>query len=489
MKLQLSDPTLLKSMAYIDGEWRPATNGSSFTVKNPATGEVIADVTDLGAAETRAAIAAAQQAMISWRQQPAKERSAILRRWFNLIMDNQEDLARLMTAEQGKVLAESRLEITYAASFVEWFAEEAKRIYGDVIPGPKDRRSIVIKQPVGVVAAITPWNFPSAMITRKVGPALAAGCSVVLKPAAETPLSALALAELADRAGIPGGLFNVITGTDAPAIGDELTSSDIIRKLTFTGSTPVGKHLLAQSAATVKKVSMELGGNAPIIIFDDADLDTAVQGAIDTKYRNAGQTCVCANRLLVQDTIYDAFIEKLTQEVSKFRVGDGMNESNTLGPLIEPKALLKVDAMVQDAVADGASLALGGRAMPELGPNFYQPTILANVTNDMRVFREEIFGPVAPVLRFSDETEAIAMANDTEYGLAAYLYTNDLGRVWRISEAIEYGMVGVNEVAITSELIPFGGVKESGLGREGSHYGIDDYVEVKYICMGGIAQA
>jgi succinate-semialdehyde dehydrogenase / glutarate-semialdehyde dehydrogenase len=489
MKLQLSDPNLLRNAAYIDGQWRSSVTGSTFPVTNPATAEILAEVANLGAVETREAISAADKAMASWRQRPAKERSGILRRWFDLIMANQEDLARLMTAEQGKVLSESRLEIAYAASFVEWFAEEAKRIYGDVIPGPADRRSIVIKQPVGVVAAITPWNFPSAMITRKAGPALAAGCSIVLKPAAETPLSALALAELADRAGLPAGLFNVITGTDAPAIGDELTASDVVRKLTFTGSTPVGKHLLAQSANTVKKVSMELGGNAPIIIFADADLDDAVQGAIGSKYRNAGQTCVCANRLLVDDSIYDAFVDKLTAEVRKFRIGNGLDEDNTLGPLIEPRALAKVSDMVQSAVADGASIALGGEAMPELGANFYQPTILTEVTADMRVFREEIFGPVAPVLRFSDEAEAIAMANDTEYGLAAYLYTSDVGRVWRVSEAVEYGMVGVNEVAITSELIPFGGVKESGLGREGSSYGIDDYVEVKYICMGGIAQA
>ena len=487
MTLKLNDPALLKTAGYINGQWRD--RGSRFAVNNPASGYLIAEVADLGAQDTRDAIFAAEQAMLRWRDTSAKERSKVLRRWFDLMTANDEDLARLMTAEQGKVLSESRLEITYAASFIEWFAEEAKRIYGDVIPGTADRRSIVIKQPVGVVAAITPWNFPSAMITRKAGPALAAGCAVVLKPAAETPLSALALAELADRAGIPAGLFNVITGTDAPAIGNELTASDAVRKLTFTGSTAVGKHLLAQSAATVKKVSMELGGNAPIIIFEDADLDAAVKGAIASKYRNAGQTCVCANRLLVQDSIYDAFLEKFTAEVSKLRVGDGSDETNTLGPLIEPRALAKVDQMVSDALADGARLALGGQALAALGPNFYQPTILADVTSDMRVFREEIFGPVAPVLRFSDEAEAIAMANDTEYGLAAYLYTNDVGRVWRVSEAVEYGMVGVNEVAITSELIPFGGVKESGLGREGSTYGIDDYVEVKYICMGGIGPA
>ena len=489
MAFTLQDPNLLRDRAFIDGHWRQASGAATFEVRNPASGELLSLVADLGAHETREAIAAAQRAMEQWRNRPGKERSVILRRWFDLIMSNQEDLARLMTAEQGKVLAESRLEIAYAASFVEWFAEEAKRIYGDVIPATGDRRSIVIKQPVGVVGAITPWNFPSAMITRKVGPALAAGCAVVLKPAAETPLSALALAELADRAGLPAGLFNVITGTNAPAIGDELTSSDLVRKLTFTGSTPVGKHLLAQSAATVKKVSMELGGNAPIIVFEDADLDAAVQGAIGSKYRNAGQTCVCANRLLVQDSIYDAFLEKLAQEVSRFRVGSGLDEQTTLGPLIDSKAVTKVHDMVEDAIAAGATVTLGGAPMAELGPNFYQPTILANVDPGMRVFREEIFGPVAPVLRFSDEDQAIALANDTEYGLAAYLYTNDIGRVWRVSEAIEYGMVGVNEVAITSELIPFGGVKESGLGREGSKYGIDDYVEVKYICMGGIARA
>ena len=489
MHPQLSNAALFKNLAFINGEWRKSATGATFSVVNPSSGETIAEVADLGAMETSDAIAAAEQAMVQWQLRSAKERSVILRRWFELIMANQEDLARLMTAEQGKVLAESRLEIAYAASFVEWFAEEAKRIYGDVIPGPADRRSIVIKQPVGVVAAITPWNFPSAMITRKAGPALAAGCSVILKPAAETPLSALALAELAHQAGIPAGIFNVVTGTDAPAIGNALTSSKVVRKLTFTGSTPVGKHLLAQSAATVKKVSMELGGNAPVIVFDDSDLDLAVQGAIGTKYRNAGQTCVCANRLLIQDTIYDAFVEKFTAEVAKLKVGDGMDESNAVGPLIEPKALSKVNTMVQEAIADGARNTLGGCALPELGANFYQPTVLADVTPEMRIFREEIFGPVAPVIRFTDEAEAIAMANDTEYGLAAYLYTNDLGRVWRISEAIEYGMVGVNEVAITSELIPFGGVKESGLGREGSRYGIEDYIEVKYICMGNISQA
>ncbi|RLQ22759.1 succinate-semialdehyde dehydrogenase [Seongchinamella sediminis] len=487
MNLHLHDPALLHADSFIDGQWRGAQQ--RFPVCNPASGETIAEVADLGAAATREAIAAAQRAMASWRERPATERSTLLRRWFELILAHREDLARLMTAEQGKVLAEARLEITYAASFVEWFAEEAKRIYGDLIPGPADRRAIVIKQPVGVVAAITPWNFPSAMITRKVGPALAAGCAVVLKPAAETPLSALALAELADRAGIPRGLLNVVTGTDAEAIGRELTASDTVRKLTFTGSTAVGKKLLSQSADTVKKVSMELGGNAPILVFADADLDAAVQGAIASKYRNAGQTCVCANRLLVDDSIYDSFLEKFAARVARFTVGDGMDENTTLGPLIDPRARAKVGAMVEDSVAAGARLVTGGQALDELGPSFYQPTVLADVTADMRVFREEIFGPVAPVLRFRDEAEAIAMANDTEYGLAAYLYTADIGRVWRVSEAIEYGMVGVNEVAITSELVPFGGMKASGLGREGSRYGIDDYVEVKYICMGGINPA
>ncbi|TDG13578.1 NAD-dependent succinate-semialdehyde dehydrogenase [Seongchinamella unica] len=487
MTVCLDDPSLLIADSFIDGQWRSATQ--RFAVCNPATGETVAEVANLGAAETREAIAAAEQAMAGWRARPAKERSVLLRGWFDQILAHQEDLARLMTAEQGKVLAESRLEITYAASFVEWFAEEAKRIYGDIIPGTADRRSIVIKQPVGVVAAITPWNFPSAMITRKVGPALAAGCAVVLKPAAETPLSALALAELADRAGIPRGLFNVVTGTDAVAIGRELTDSAVVRKLTFTGSTPVGKQLLSQSAETVKKVSMELGGNAPILVFADADLDAAVQGAVASKYRNAGQTCVCANRLLVQDSIYDTFLEKFAARVAALQVGDGSDENNTLGPLIDSRARAKVSDMVEDAVSAGARIATGGETLDCLGPNFYQPTVLADVTADMRVFREEIFGPVAPVLRFHDEAEAIAMANDTEYGLAAYLYTSDIGRVWRVSEAIEYGMVGVNEVAITSELIPFGGVKESGLGREGSHYGIDDYLDIKYICMGGIAQA
>ena len=486
MTLLLSDPSLLKTAAYIDGQWVQDESLGSFAVRNPANGDLLANVADLGGPHTLAAIDAAYRAMTAWRARTGKERGQLLRRWFDLVMANQEDLAVLMTAEQGKVIAESRLEIAYGASFIEWFAEEAKRIYGDVIPGAPDRRLVVVKQPVGVVGAITPWNFPTAMITRKAGPALAAGCAIVIKPAAETPLSALALAELADRAGIPAGLFNVVTGTDAKAIGAAMTDSPTVRKLTFTGSTPVGKQLLRQSADTVKKVSMELGGNAPILIFDDADLDQAVAGALASKYRNAGQTCVCVNRVLVQDTIYDAFLEKFIAAVASFRLGDGMDENNTLGPLVSSKAANDVHSMVQDAVADGARVALGGGPAQNLGECFYQPTVLVDVRTDMRVFREEIFGPVAPVFRFRNEAEAIAMANDTEFGLASYVYTRDIGRVWRVSEGIDYGMVGVNEVGISSEVIPFGGMKESGLGREGSKYGIDDYIETKYICMGGL---
>ena len=486
MTLLLSDPSLLKTAAYIDGQWVQDESLGSFAVRNPANGDLLANVADLGGPHTLAAIDAADRAMTAWRARTGKERGQLLRRWFDLVMANQEDLAVLMTAEQGKVIAESRLEIAYGASFIEWFAEEAKRIYGDVIPGAPDRRLVVVKQPVGVVGAITPWNFPTAMITRKAGPALAAGCAIVIKPAAETPLSALALAELADRAGIPAGLFNVVTGTDAKAIGAAMTDSPTVRKLTFTGSTPVGKQLLRQSADTVKKVSMELGGNAPILIFDDADLDQAVAGALASKYRNAGQTCVCVNRVLVQDTIYDAFLEKFIAAVASFRLGDGMDENNTLGPLVSSKAANDVHSMVQDAVADGARVALGGGPAQNLGECFYQPTVLVDVRTDMRVFREEIFGPVAPVFRFRNEAEAIAMANDTEFGLASYVYTRDIGRVWRVSEGIDYGMVGVNEVGISSEVIPFGGMKESGLGREGSKYGIDDYIETKYICMGGL---
>jgi succinate-semialdehyde dehydrogenase/glutarate-semialdehyde dehydrogenase len=486
MHLSLLDPGLLRTQSYINGQWADAGSGATFEVHNPATGEVLARVADHGATQTVQAIEAAEAAMVSWRQRPAKERSQLLRGWFDLIMQNQEDLANIMTAEQGKVLAESRGEIAYAASFIEWFAEEAKRVYGDVLPGAAGLRLVVTRQPVGVVGAITPWNFPSAMITRKAGPALAAGCSIVIKPAAETPLSALALAELAHRAGIPAGVLNVVTGLDARAIGKALTDSPVVRKLTFTGSTPVGKKLLEQSAATVKKVSMELGGNAPITVFDDADLDEAVAGVVASKYRNAGQTCVCANRVMVQDAVYDRFLEKFVAAVSRLQLGDGAQEGTTLGPLITARAAKDVDSMVREAREQGARAVLGGGPATELGECYYQATVLADARSDMRVFREEIFGPVAPVYRFADESEAIAMANDTEFGLAAYIYTRDIGRVWRVSEGIDYGMVGVNEVGITSEVIPFGGMKESGLGREGSKYGIEDYIEMKYICMGGI---
>ena len=486
MHLSLQDPGLLRNQSYINGQWVAAVGGATFAVINPANGQELARVADHGAIQTVQAIEAAEIAMANWRKRPAKERSQVLRRWFELVMQHQEDLAQIMTAEQGKVLAESRQEIAYAASFIEWFAEEAKRIYGDVLPGAEGLRLVVTKQPVGVVGAITPWNFPAAMITRKAGPALAAGCSIVIKPAAETPLSALALAELADRAGIPAGVLNVVAGLDARAIGKALTDSPVVRKLTFTGSTPVGKKLLEQSAATVKKVSMELGGNAPIIVFDDADLDQAVAGAVASKYRNAGQTCVCANRVMVQAGVYDLFLEKFVAAVSRLQLGNGAQQGITLGPLITAKAANDVDSLVREATQQGARVVLGGGAASDLGECYYQPTILADASSDMRVFREEIFGPVAPVYRFADEAQAIAMANDTEFGLAAYLYTRDVGRVWRVSEGIDYGMVGVNEVAITSEVIPFGGMKESGLGREGSKYGIEDYIEVKYICMGGI---
>ncbi|MGD8416416.1 MAG: NAD-dependent succinate-semialdehyde dehydrogenase [Pseudomonadales bacterium] len=485
--VHLNDPSLIRTQAFIDGRWVDGDSGETLPVRNPASGEVIAEVAHCGAAETRRAIEAAESAQRSWRTRAARERSAVLRRWFELIMANQEDLALLMTLEQGKILAESRAEIAYAASFIEWFAEEAKRIYGDVIPAPQtDRRAVVIRQPVGVCAAITPWNFPSAMITRKAGPALAVGCAMVLKPAKETPLSALALAELADRAGLPGGLLNVITGRSSSEIGAELTGNPIVRKLTFTGSTPVGKQLTAQCAATMKRTSMELGGNAPVIVFDDADLDAAVAGAAASKYRNSGQTCICANRILVQDSVYDAFVERFTALVSSFRIGDGLDESVTHGPVINTQAVADIDALVQDALAKGATATIGG-GPSSLGPCYYEPTVLTNVSTGMRLHAEEIFGPVAPVFRFGTEEEGIALANDTEFGLASYIYTRDIGRVWRVSEGIEYGMVGVNEVAITSEVIPFGGVKESGQGREGSKYGCDDYLEVKYICMGGLA--
>ena len=487
MELELQDPALLRNQAYIDGSWCDADCGEVFPVTNPATGELITEVARIGAAETARAIEAADRAMQDWKLQPAKSRAQVLRRWFDLMMANQEDLAIIMTAEQGKVLAESRGEVAYGASFVEWFGEQAKRIDGDVIPGPAaDRRIICIKQPVGVVAAITPWNFPNAMIARKAAPALAAGCSIVIKPATETPLSAFAMAELAERAGVPAGVINVVAGSSA-AIGGELTGNPLVRKLTFTGSTPVGKMLEAQCADTMKKTSMELGGNAPFIVFDDADIDAAVQGALISKYRNTGQTCVCSNRLFVQDNIHDEFVDKLVSATAELVVGNGMQEGVTTGPLVNTSAVNDVDQLVQASVDAGAKVALGG-GVHELGGCFYQPTVLTGVTSQMAVFRNEIFGPVAPVVRFSTEEEVIAMANDTEFGLASYFYTRDIGRVWRVAEALDYGIVGINEGIISNEMAPFGGVKESGSGREGSKYGIDDFVEIKYMLMGGLGK-
>jgi len=483
--MQISDQGLLKTRAYVDGQWIDGDSGKTFPVTNPATGATIAEVASCGAAETRRAIEAAEAALTGWRSRSAKERAAVLRKWFNLMMESQEDLARILTAEQGKPLAEARGEIAYGAAYIEWFAEEAKRIYGDTIPAPSgDKRIVVIRQPVGVVACITPWNFPNAMLTRKIAPALAAGCTVVCKPANATPLSAFAFAELAERAGVPRGVINIVAGRTSE-IGEEMTSNPIVRKLTFTGSTPVGKQLMAACAGTVKRTSMELGGNAPFIVFDDADLDAAVAGALASKYRNAGQTCVCANRLLVQDGVYDTFAEKLAAATNKLKVGDGMAEGVTIGPLINEKAANDVLAFIDDAVAKGAKVAVGG-SRSVLGSCFIEPTILTNVSREMRVFSEEIFGPVAPLFRFSTEEEAIAMANDTEFGLACYFYSRDIGRIWRVSEGLEYGIVGINEGIISNEAAPFGGVKESGQGREGSKYGLDDYLEIKYMCMGGI---
>ena len=484
--MRLEDKLLLRDSCYIDGAWVSADSGATLAVTNPATGDQLGYIPNMGAGETRRAIAAAAAALPAWAARTAKERAAVLRRWFDLMLRHQEDLAVLMTAEQGKPLAESKGEILYAASFIEWFAEEGKRLYGDVIPGHQpDKRILVLRQPVGVVAAITPWNFPAAMITRKAGPALAAGCTLVCKPATQTPYSALALAELGARAGIPKGVFNVITGS-AAAIGGEMTSNPTVRKLTFTGSTEVGKKLMAQCAATVKKISLELGGNAPFIVFDDADLDAAVQGAIASKYRNTGQTCVCANRLLVQAGVYDEFAKKLTEAVGKLRVGDGLAGVTDQGPLIDEKAVAKIEEHIADAVAKGAVVKLGGKRHA-LGGTFFQPTILTDVTPGMLVAREETFGPVAPLFKFHTEAEAIAMANDTEFGLAAYFYTRDLARSWRVSEAIEYGIVGLNTGIISTEVAPFGGVKESGTGREGSKYGILDYTEMKYVCVGGVS--
>ncbi|MFZ4856877.1 MAG: NADP-dependent succinate-semialdehyde dehydrogenase [Desulfuromonadaceae bacterium] len=481
----LNDPDLLRQQCYISGTWCNADTQETIPVTNPATGETIGTVPKMGTAETRFAITAAHAAYPDWRTLTAQERFILLRCWFELIVANQEDLAVLMTAEQGKPLFESRGEILYAASFIEWFAEEGKRIYGDTIPAhQKDKRIIVLKEPVGVCAAITPWNFPSAMITRKAGPALAAGCTMVLKPATATPYSALALAVLAERAGIPAGVFNVITGSSR-AIGGEMTANPIVRKLTFTGSTEIGKQLIEQCAGTVKKVSMELGGNAPFIVFNDADLDAAVEGAVVSKYRNTGQTCVCTNRFLIQDDVYDQFVAKLAAAVSLLKVGDGLKGETQQGPLIDMNSVEKVEEHIADAVAKGARIILGGHRH-ELGGTFYQPTILADVTNDMAVANEETFGPLAPLFRFSTDAEAVAMANDTEFGLASYFYSRDIGRVWRVAEALEYGIVGINTGIISTEVAPFGGVKESGSGREGSKYGIEDFLEVKYLCMGGI---
>ena len=483
---QLREPSLLRTRCYLGGEWLDADAGATLDVLNPATRQKIGTVPRAGAAETRRAIDAAAAAFPGWAARTAKERAALLRRWHDLMLAHQEDLATLMTAEQGKPLAEAKSEVLYAASFIEWFAEEAKRLYGDVIPGhQRDKRLLALRQPIGVVAAITPWNFPAAMITRKAGPALAAGCTFVCKPASQTPYSALAMAELGARAGIPAGVLNFITG-DSSAIGGELTANARVRKLSFTGSTAIGKKLMAQCSGTLKKLSLELGGNAPFIVFEDADLDAAVQGALASKYRNTGQTCVCANRLLVQDSVYEAFTGKLVRAVSELKVGDGLKGATDQGPLIDAQALAKVEEHIADALSRGARIAVGGKRHA-LGGTFFQPTVITEVTPEMMVAREETFGPVAPLFRFASEAEAVRMANDTEFGLAAYFYTRDLARCWRVGEALEYGIVGVNTGLISTEVAPFGGVKESGMGREGSKYGILDYTEIKYLCIGGVS--
>ncbi|KVN05728.1 NADP-dependent succinate-semialdehyde dehydrogenase [Burkholderia stagnalis] len=480
--LSLKDPSLFRQQAYVNGVWQGAANGETFEVRNPATGGLVGVVPAMGAAETRQAIDAANAAWPAWRKKTAKERAAILRKWHDLMMEHADDLALILTTEQGKSLAEAKGEIGYAASFLEWFAEEGKRVYGDTIPTPaSDKRIVVTKEPVGVCAAITPWNFPAAMITRKVGPALAAGCPIVVKPAEATPFSALAMAVLAERAGVPAGVFSVVTG-DPKAIGGELTSSPIVRKLSFTGSTPVGRLLMAQCAPTVKKVSLELGGNAPFIVFDDADLDAAVQGAIASKYRNSGQTCVCTNRFYVHEAVYDQFAQKLAAAVGQLKVGRGTEPGVTQGPLINEAAVLKVEAHIEDALAKGATVVTGGKRHA-LGHGFFEPTVLTGVTPAMKVAKDETFGPLAPLFKFSSDDEVIQLANDTEFGLAAYFYSRDIGRVWKVAEALEYGMVGVNTGLISNEVAPFGGVKQSGLGREGSHYGIDDYVVIKYLCL------
>jgi succinate-semialdehyde dehydrogenase/glutarate-semialdehyde dehydrogenase len=483
--MQISDQGLLRTQAYIDGKWVNADSGETLPVLNPATGETVAEIANCGTNETRRAIEAAEKAIVDWRRTTAKERSIILRKWFNLVNEAQEDLAQIMTAEQGKPLAEARAELNYGASYVEWFAEEAKRSYGDVIPKPsQDKRVLVIKQGIGVVAAITPWNFPMAMLIRKIAPALAAGCTIVCKPANETPLSALAFIELAERAGVPPGVINVVGGITRE-IGAEMTQNPAVRMLTFTGSTGVGKLLMEQCAATVKRTSMELGGNAPFIVFDDADIDEAVKGAMNCKFRNAGQTCVCANRILVQESVYDEFSEKLMAAMTDLKLGNGLDDSVNVGPVINEEAANEMVNFVADAVEKGANVAAGG-SRSDLGPCFVEPTVLTNTSDDMRVFREEIFGPIMPLFKFKTEEEAIAMANDTEYGLAGYFYARDVGRIWRVSEALEYGMIGVNEGIISNEAAPFGGMKESGQGREGSKYGLDSYQEIKYICVAGV---
>ncbi len=483
--LKLNRPDLFRQQCYINGKWCDADSGATIDVTNPATGEVLGTIPKMGAEETRRAIEAANEAWAGWRKMTAKQRAAILRRWFDLMIANTDDLALIMTAEQGKPLAESKGEIAYGASYFEWYAEEGKRAYGDTIPtSSPDKRIVVVKEPIGVCAAITPWNFPSSMITRKAGAALGAGCPMVVKPATQTPYSALALAVLAEEAGVPAGVFSILTGS-ASAIGGEMTSNALVRKVTFTGSTEVGRLLMQQSASSIKKVSMELGGNAPFIVFDDADLDEAVEGAMASKYRNTGQTCVCANRIYVHDKVYDAFSQKLVAAVSKLKIGNGMEEGVTQGPLIDNAAVEKVKEHIEDALSKGGKLLAGGKPHA-LGQSFFEPTIIAGVTTDMKVAREETFGPLAPLFRFSSDDEVIKLSNDTEFGLAAYFYSRDIGRVWRVAEALEYGMVGINTGIVSNEAAPFGGVKQSGVGREGSHYGLDDYLVVKYLCMGGI---
>ncbi len=484
--MRLQDKKLFRQQSYMDGQWFDADDGKQIRVTNPADGKTLGFVPDMGTDQVHRCIKTAHASLSAWKGRTAKERAVILRRWFDLIMEHQEDLARLMTGEQGKPISESRGEIAYGASFVEWFAEEGKRIYGDTVPSHlRDARILVLKEAVGVCAAVTPWNFPSAMITRKAAPALAAGCTIIVKPASQTPFSALALAELAHRAGIPAGVFNVVTG-DASRIGGELTANPLVRKISFTGSTQVGKILMRQCADTVKKISLELGGNAPFIVFDDADTDAAVAGAMVCKYRNSGQTCVCANRLLIQEGIYDVFAEKFTKAVEKLKVGNGLEEDTEQGPMIDMPAVEKVEKHIRDAVSKGAGIRTGGERHP-LGSTFFTPTVLENVRPDMLVSKEEIFGPLAPLFRFQTETEALRMANDTQYGLAAYIYSRDMGRIWRVSEGLEYGMVGINTGIISTEVAPFGGIKQSGIGREGSRYGIEEYLEIKYLCMAGIS--